>query len=428
MSVKVEKLEGNKVKLEFVVEKEKFVQAIQKVINQNSKYFVVPGFRKGKVPQDMVLRYYGEQAFFNDAFEIIANEVYPKAIEENELKVVSKPEIDIVKMSTTEDLEFTALVDVEPTFELGEYKGLKVEKVEYPVSEDDIKARLEEMAQQNARITTKNDKQLEKGDISVIDFEGFKDGVPFEGGKAEKYELEIGSGSFIPGFEDQMVGMKVEEEKEINVTFPENYHVEDLKGKPVVFKVKLHEIKEKQVPKIDDELAKDVSEFETLEELKKDIKEKMQADNEEKAKTEIEENALEILRNNTTIDIPQSMIENEVENKVHDIEHNMKHQGISLEQYLQYSGMKMDDFKIELEEGAKKDVKTRLILEAIIKAENIEVTDEDVDNKIEKMAKKYNRDVEEYKKTFNQSYRNYFKENLKYEKAIDIITSNVKLK
>ncbi len=428
MSVKVEKLEGNKVKLEFVVEKEKFIQAIDSVIKENAKYFVVPGFRKGKVPNNMVKRYYGEQTFFNDAFDKIANEVYPKAIEENEIKVVSRPEIDVVTMSTKEDLVFSATVDVEPVFKLGKYKGIEIEKVQYNVTEDDIKAKLEEMAEQNARITTNNEKQLEKGNISIIDFEGFKNDVPFEGGKAEKHELEIGSGAFIPGFEDQLVGMKVGEEKDINVTFPEDYHVDDLKGQPVVFKVKLHEIKVKEVPAIDDELAKDVSEFETLEELKKDIKEKMEKENEERTKGEIEAKALEAVRNNTEIDIPHSMIENEVENKIHDIEHNMKHQGISLEQYLHFSGMKLDDFKIELEEGAKNDVKTRLILEAIIKEEKIEVTDEDVDNKIADMAKKYNRDVEEYKKTFSESHKQYFKENLKYEKAIDIITNNVKFK
>lgn len=428
MSVKVEKLEGNKVKLEFIVEKEKFIEAINSVIKENAKYFVVPGFRKGKVPSDMVKRYYGEQTFFSDAFDKIANEIYPKAVEENDLKIVSKPDVDVVTMSTTEDLVFNITADVEPEFKLGQYKGIELEKVEYNVTNEDIEQKLNEMAEQNARITTNNDKQLEKGNISIIDFEGFKDDVPFEGGKGENHELEIGSGTFIPGFEDQLVGMKVGEEKDINVTFPEDYHVDDLKGKPVVFKVKLNEIKVKELPKIDDELAKDVSEFDTLEELKKDIKEKMEKENEERAKGEIETKALEVVRNNTQIDIPHSMVENEVDNKIKDIEHNMKHQGISLEQYLMFSGMKMDDFKIELEEGAQNDVKTRLILEAIMKEEKIEVTDEDVDNKIADMAKKYNRDVEEYKKTFSESHRQYFKENLKYEKAIGLIISNVKYK
>lgn len=428
MSVKVEKLEGNKVKLEFVVEKEKFVQAIDSVIKENAKYFMVPGFRKGKVPADMVKRYYGMQTFYSDAFDKIANDVYPKAVEENNLKVVSKPDVDVVTMSTEEDLVFNITVDVEPEVKLGKYKGIELEKVEYKVTEDDIEERLNQMAEQNARITTNNEKELEKGDISVIDFEGFKDDVPFDGGKAEGHELEIGSGAFIPGFEDQLIGMKVGEEKDINVTFPEDYHVEDLKGQPVVFKVKLHEIKVKELPAIDDELAKDVSEFETLEELKNDIKEKMEQENEERAKGEIEAKALEIVRENTDIDIPHSMIETEVDNKIHEIEHSMKHQGITLEQYLMFSGMKMDDFRIELEEGAKNDVKTRLILEAIIKEENVEVNDEDVDNKIANMAKKHNRDLEEYKKTFSESHKQYFKENLKYEKAIDVIISNVKYK
>ncbi|MDD4066488.1 MAG: trigger factor [Clostridia bacterium] len=428
MSVKVEMIEGNKAKLEFSIEKEKFVEAIDQVYKENAKYFQVPGFRKGKVPKEIVMRNYGESTFYNDAFEKVANEEYPKAIEENNLKVVSKPEIDVVTMSTKEDLVFTAIVDLEPKVELGDYRCIEIEKVEYNVSEDDIKARLDEMVNQNARIITNNDQQLEKGNIAIIDFEGFVEGVPFEGGKAEKHELEIGSGSFIPGFEDQLIGMKVEEEKDINVTFPEQYQVEELKGKPAVFKVKLHEIKIKELPKIDDDFAKDVSEFDTLEALKTDIKNKMQESNEERAKSEKESKAIEVIVNNSKMEIPHSMIDLEVEHKVKDIEQNMQYQGLTLQQYLQYSGLKMDDFKIQLEDQALKDIKSRLVLEAIIAKENIEVTDEDVENKIADMAKKYNKDLAEYKKGISDSYKQYFKDNIKYEKVLKLIIDNVKFK
>lgn len=428
MSVKVEKIEGNKVKLEFVIEKEKFIQAIDEVYKENVKHFVVPGFRKGKVPKEIVMKYYGPEAFFSDAFDKVANVEYPKAIEENDLKVVSRPVIDIVTMSVTEDLVFTATADLEPEVELGEYKGIEIEKVEYNVTEDDINNRLNEMSKQNARISTNNDKQIEKGDIGIIDFEGFLNGVPFEGGKAEGHELEIGSGSFIPGFEEQLVGMKVDEEKEINVTFPEEYHSEELKGKPAMFKVKLHEIKVKELPKIDDDFAKDVSEFDTIEDLKKDIKSKMEETNNEKARSEIETKVLDNIISTSKMEIPHSMIELEVENKIKDIEQNMRYQGITLEQYLQYSGLKLDDFKIQLEGQAEKDIKSRLILETIIKKEAIEATEEDVEKKIEDLAKKYNKTVEEYKKTVTDSYRNFFKENLKYEKAMQVIVDNVKFK
>ena len=428
MSVKVEMLEGNKAKLSFVVEKEKFIEEMDKVYTQNAKYFAIPGFRKGKVPKQMVEKYYGVQVFYQDAFENIANEIYPKAVEENNLKVVSKPEIDVEKMSKEEGLVFSATVDLEPVVTLGEYKGIKLDKIEYNVTDKDVEERIESVAKENARIITAEEGELKNGDISNIDFEGFVNGVAFEGGKGEKFDLEIGSGSFIPGFEDQLVGMKIGEEREINVRFPDEYHSEELKGKDAMFKVKLNGFKVKELPTIDDEFAKDVSEFDTLEEYKADLRKHMEEDNEHRAKHELESKALEKVVENTPIDIPQSMIEMEVNAKLEEIKHNMKHQGIDFNMYLNMIGQKEDDVKIQLEDQAIKDIKVRLVLQAIINKEKIEVTDEDIEKKIEELAKMRNQDVEDFKKTFSENIRNYYKENMKFEKAMQFIIDNAKIK
>lgn len=428
MSVKVEMLEGNKAKLSFVVEKEKFIEEMDKVYTQNAKYFAIPGFRKGKVPKQMVEKYYGIQVFYQDAFENIANEIYPKAVEENNLKVVSKPEIDVEKMSKEEGLVFSATVDLEPVVTLGEYKGIKLDKIEYNVTDKDVEEKIESVAKENARIITAEEGELKNGDISNIDFEGFVNGVAFEGGKGEKFDLEIGSGSFIPGFEDQLVGMKIGEEREINVRFPDEYHSEELKGKDAMFKVKLNGFKVKELPTIDDEFAKDVSEFDTLEEYKADLRKHMEEDNEHRAKHELESKALEKVVENTPIDIPQSMIEMEVNAKLEEIKHNMKHQGIDFNMYLNMIGQKEDDVKIQLEDQAIKDIKVRLVLQAIINEEKIEVTDEDIEKKIEELAKMRNQDVEDFKKTFSENIRNYYKENMKFEKAMQFIIDNAKIK
>ncbi len=428
MSVNVEKLEGNKVKLKFEVDKEEFVKAIDSVYTKNARQIVIPGFRKGKVPKAMVEKYYGETIFYQDAFDEIANNEYGNAIKENNLKVIDRPEIDVEKMSKEEGIVFTAIVEVEPEIELGKYKGIEIEKVEYNVTDKDIENKLNQMASENARIINVEDKALENGDISIIDFEGFIDDVAFDGGKGENHELEIGSGQFIPGFEEQLIGMKIGEEKEIIVKFPDDYHVEEFKGKDAKFKVKLNEIKIKELPKIDDEFAKDVSEFDSLKDLKADVEAKLKKESENKEKAETETKAIEKLLEETKIDVPQAMVNSEVDQKIEEIKHNMKHQGIEFEMYLQMLGQKLDDVKISLEEQATKDIKIRLILEAIIVKEAIEVTDEDVDKKIEEMAKLRNVDVEEMKKTFNDNIKNYYKENMKYEKALKFVIDNAKIK
>lgn len=293
MSVKVENTENkNEVKLSFVVEAEKFEEAMKKVYTKTAKYFNIPGFRKGKAPMQLVERQYGSEIFYEDAFNELVPEVYDAAIKENNVEAVSKPNIDITQMEKGKDLIFTATVQTKPEVKLGKYKGIEIKKIEYNVSEEDINHEIGHMQEKNSRLVSVDDRPVENGDITVIDFEGSVDGVPFEGGKAEGHELEIGSNTFIPGFEDQIIGMKVDEERDIKVKFPDEYFSKDLAGKDAIFKIKLHEIKKKELPKLDDEFAKDVSEFDTLEELKNSIKEKIDVENKNKEKYETEEEAI----------------------------------------------------------------------------------------------------------------------------------------
>ena len=389
MKVKVENVENktNEVKLEFTIEAEKFEEAIQDVFKKNAKYFSIPGFRKGKAPFKMVEKMYGIQIFYEDAFNAIAGKAYEDGIKEKELDVVSKPEIDIVQIEAGKDLIFTAVVSLKPEVKLGKYEGIELKKVEYNVSDEDIEHELGHMAERNARLVTVTDRAVETGDTAVIDFEGFVHGVPFEGGKAENHELTIGSNTFIPGFEDQIIGMKQEEEKDINVTFPEEYFSKDLSGKPAVFKVKLHEIKKKEMPEINDEFAKDCSEFETLEELKKSIKERIEEQNKSKEKYELEENAIEEVCKNAKLEIPEGMIELEIDNMEKDIESRLSYQGINLEKYLEMIGKTREEFRTEYREQAEKQIKSRLVLEEVAKAAKITVAEEDIAAKISEMTK-----------------------------------------
>ena len=302
MSMKVEKTDkANEIKLSFVIEAQKFDEAIQKAYTKNAKYFTIPGFRKGKAPYKIVERQYGAQIFYEDAFNEVVPEIYEKELNENKIEAVSRPDIDITQMEKGKDLIFTAIVQTKPEVTLGKYKGIELKKIEYTVKEEDIKHELGHMQERNARLVNVEDRPVEKDDTVVIDFEGFVDGVAFEGGKAEGHELVIGSNTFIPGFEDQIIGMKIDEEKEINVTFPEEYFSKDLAGKEAMFKVKLHEIKKKELPTLDDEFAKDVSEFDTLEELKKSIKEKLEEQNTSRAKYETEDAAIKAVCDNVKI-------------------------------------------------------------------------------------------------------------------------------
>lgn len=427
MSIKVENTENkNEVKLEFTIEAAKFDEAINKVYLKSAKYFNIPGFRKGKAPMKIVEKYYGDEIFYEDAFNEVVPEVYEKELKESNIEAVSRPDIDVKQIGKGQDLIFTAVVQTKPEVKLGKYKGIELKKVEYNVSDHDIEHELGHMQEKNARLVSIEDRPVENGDVTIIDFEGFVDGVAFEGGKANNHELTIGSNTFIPGFEDQIVGMKIDEEKDINVKFPEDYFSEELKGKDATFKVKLHEIKKKELPELNDEFAKDVSEFDTLKELKDSIKEKIEKENENKAKYETQDAAVKAVCEEVEIDIPSGMIETEIDNMTKEIEQRLSYQGMRLDNYLQMIGKTNEEFRKGYEEEAKTSVKSRLVLEAIIKAENIEADEEKVAEKIKEMSTMYGQKEDELKK--NEQFVNYIKESLKNEKAVDFIVENAKIK
>lgn len=427
MSIKIEKTENaNELKLEFTIEASKFDEAIKKVYAKSAKYFNIPGFRKGKAPMSMVEKQYGTEIFYEDAFNEVVPEEFEKELKENNIEAVSKPDIDVKQIGKGKDLIFEAIIQTKPEIKLGKYKGIELKKVEYNVSDEDVEHELGHMADRNSRLVAVEDREVQNGDTTIIDFEGFVDGVAFEGGKGENYELVIGSNTFIPGFEEQIIGMEIDEERDINVKFPEEYFSEELKGKDATFKVKLHEIKKKEVPEIDDEFAKDTSEFDTLKELKASIKEKLEEENTKKVKYETEDNAIKAVCDNVKVDIPSGMIETELENMIKEMDARLQYQGMKFEQYLQMIGKTMEDFKKENEEQAKTSVKTRLVLDEIIKEEKIEADEEKVNSKLEEMAKIYGKKEEELKE--NQNFMQYIEDSIKNEKVIDFIINNAKIK
>lgn len=427
MNSKIEKTDNaNEVKLEITVEASKFDDAMKKVYFKSAKYFNIPGFRKGKAPMNIVEKYYGKEIFYEDAFNEVASEAYEEALKENKVDAVSHPTIDVVQMEKGQDLIFTAVVQTKPEIELGKYKGIEIKKIEYNVSDDDINHELGHMQDHNSRLITVDDRPVEDGDITVIDFVGSVDGVEFEGGKAENHELTIGSNTFIPGFEDQIIGMKIDEVKDIKVKFPDEYFSKDLAGKDAVFKVTLHEIKKKELPELDDEFAKDVSEFDTLEELKASIKEKLEKQNEERAKYETEDAVIKAVCENAKLDIPSGMIELEVDNMIKDMEQRLSYQGMKFEQYMQMMGKTEEEFRKESEPQAIEAIKSRLALETIIEKEKIEATDEEVEEKLKEMAKNYGRSEEDLLK--NENIKEYIKNGITSEKAIDFLVKNAKMK
>lgn len=428
MNSKLEKTKNaNEVNLEITVEAEKFNEAIKKVYFKSAKYFNIPGFRKGKAPMQIVEKYYGKEIFFEDAFNEVAEEALEEAVKEHNLEVVSRPDIEVTQIEKGKDLIFVATMQTKPEAKLGKYKGIEIKKIEYNVTDEDIEHELGHMQEHNSRLVSIDERPVESGDIATIDFEGFVDGVAFEGGKAEGHDLEIGSNTFIPGFEDQVIGMKIDEEKDINVTFPEEYFSKELAGKEATFKVKVHEIKKKELPELDDEFAKDVSEFDTLEELKADIKSKKEKQNEERAKYETQEAVVKALCEDMKVEIPTGMIELEVENMLKDIEQRLSYQGLKLDQYLQMMGKTEADMKKEYEPQAIEGIKSRLALEAVIKAEKIEATDSEVEEKMKEMAKNYGKENdEEFLK--NENVKNYIKQGVASEKAIDFLVKNAKIK
>ncbi len=427
MGIKIEKTDNtNELKLEFIIEAEKFENAMKDVYKKNAKYFTIPGFRRGKAPYNIVEKQYGKEIFYEDAFNEVVPPVYDEEIKKNNIEAVSRPDINITQMEKGKDLIFTAVVQIKPEIELGKYKGIEIKKIEYNVSDKDIEDELNKMAEKNSRLVSVEDRAVKKDDIAVIDFEGFVDDKPFDGGKAENYELTIGSNTFIPGFEDQIIGMKIDEEKEISVKFPDEYFSKDLSGKDAKFKVKLHEIKVKELPKIDDEFAKDVSEFETLSELKNNIKEKFEKNNEQKQKSETEDEAIKAVCDNVNVEIPSGMVETEIDRMLEDMEGRLRYQGIGLDQYLQIIGKTKTDMRKEYEETAKESVKSRLVLEKIAETEKIEAEEKQIKDKLDEFAKAYNKTEEELRE--NKELVDFVEKNLKLENTIKFIVDNAKIK
>jgi trigger factor len=426
MNIKAEKIEANVVKLEVTIPAEDFLAAMQKSYHKNLSKFNVPGFRKGKVPMAIVEKMYGPEVLFEDAAYIIYDDTYPKAIDEQNINPVDYPKLDIVQIEKGKDFIYTAEVTVKPEVKLGEYKGLEVEKVEYPVTDEAVDQQINAMRERNARIIEKTG-AVESGDIAVIDFEGFTDGVAFEGGKGTDYELTIGSNTFIPGFEDQLIGKTAGEDAEVNVTFPEDYQSEELKGKPAMFKVTVKAVKAKELPELDDEFAKDVSEFDTLEELKQDERKKLETANTEKAKKEYEDKVVEKAIEACEIDIPQAMIDREADYMLRDIDSRLQYQGLNVEKYAQILGTTVDDMKKQFNEPAAKNVRRSLVLEAIAKAEGVDATDDEIAVKAEEIAKQYKpEDAEKIKNQIITSQKDIIRDELVNNKVIELLVSSSK--
>ena len=427
MKVQVEKLDKNMAKLTVEVSAEDFKAAIKKAFNKNKNRFAIPGFRKGKAPQAMIEKMYGEGVFYEDAADEAINASYAEAMKESGLDIVSRPEVTIEKIGKDEPFVYSALVAVKPEVTLGQYKGVEVEKADASVSAEDVEAELKKVQEQNARLLTVEDRGVEDGDQTVIDFEGFVDGKGFEGGKAEDYPLTIGSHSFIDTFEEQLIGKKIGEECEVNVTFPTEYHAADLAGKPATFKVTVKEIKVKELPELNDEFASEVSEFDTLDEYKKDVEKKLAEKKEIEANSKNEDAVVAKVVENATMEIPDKMIDAQAENMVQDMARRMQSQGLSLDMYLKYTGMTVEQMKEQARPDAEKRIRTRLVLEAVAKAENIQISDEKVDEEVAKMAEAYKMEVEKLKSYMSESDVKQMKEDLAVQQAVDLLVAEAKL-
>ena len=425
MNVKVEKKENSKVEIEFTMDKKEFNEELDKAFKKNANRFKVQGFRAGKAPRSVVEQVYGEGVLYEFVIENTVDDAYRTAVIENELEVVSRPELDIKQIGKDKDFVYVVTVYVKPEAKVKDYKGIEVKKVSTRVLKKDVDEELEKIRNKNARIVSVEDRELKDGDISVIDFEGFVDGVAFDGGKGENYELTIGSNTFIPGFESQMIGMKIGEERDVNVKFPEEYHAENLAGKDATFKVKLHEIKERVLPELDDEFAKDVSEFDTLEEYKKDLNKKVKEDKERRATLEKEQEAVDKFVEKVEVEIPEAMIDEEVDKMVEEMNANLSYQGLSIDQYVQYMGITLDDYKAQMRGQAEKRIKLTLGLEFVAKEEKIEATDEEIDAKIKELSAQYGNKENDDSLLKNENARNYMRQQIAQEKTMKVITDNV---
>ena len=424
MKAELVKKEGNKVTLKITVDNNKFEEPVNKSYNKTKGKYNIPGFRKGKAPKVVIETQYGKGVFYNDAIDMLFPEVYPEAIKELNIDPIDRPDLDIEEISKDNGLVMVVNVEVKPEFELGAYKGIEISKVDNTVSEEDVEARLNEMVNRNARLTSVEDKALENGDTAVIDFEGFENGVAFEGGKGENYNLVIGSNTFIPGFEDQLVGKKAGEEVEVNVTFPETYHAENLAGKPVVFNVKVNDVKVKEVPALDDEFAKDTTEFETLAELRADVKAKLEEQAKNAADAEMRNALVEKVSANTEVEVPEAMVQHQIDNMLMELNYQLQYQGLNLEQLLQMTGRGLDELREERRADAERLVKSSLVLEAIAEKENVEANDADVDAELEKMAAMYNMEVEKIKSSLRETDIEDIKGQIKIRKTLDLLVEN----
>lgn len=427
MKAELIKKEGNKVTLKITVDNNKFEEAVTKAYNKTKGKYNIPGFRKGKAPKVVIETQYGKGVFYNDAIEMLFPEVYPTALDELNIDPIDRPDLDVEEISKDNGLVMVVNVEVKPEFELGNYKGIEITKVDHNVTEEEVEATLQEMLNKNARLVSVEDRAIENGDTAVIDFEGFESGVAFEGGKGENYSLVIGSNTFIPGFEDQLVGKKAGEEVEVNVTFPTEYHAENLAGKAVVFNVKVNDVKVKELPNLDDEFAKDTSEFETLEELKSDVRSNLEKEAEAKAKNEMRNSLVEKVSANTEVEIPAVMVEQQIDNMLMELNYQLQYQGLNLQQLLSMTGRDVAELREERKADAQKLVKSSLVLEAIAKAENIEVSEEEFTAELTKMASMYNMDVEKIKSSLRENDIEDIKGQVKIRKTIDLLMDNAKI-
>lgn len=421
MTISVEKLSSNKVKISFDIEAEKFEEAMQKSYLKNRGRVNVPGFRKGKAPRKLIENMYGEGVFYDDAFEALFPEAYDKAVEENALEPVDRPNVDIQQIGSGKNLQFTAEVFVRPDVTLGEYKGLKVERHEHPVTDEQVNAQVEQARQRAAREISVEDRAVQDDDIVNLDYAGTVDGVAFEGGTAKGQRLTIGSGQFIPGFEEQMVGMQIGEEKDLSVKFPEEYHAKELAGKDAVFHVKVNSITVRELPALDDDFAKDVSEFDTLDAYKQDIRAKLEAESKEHCDAEFENALVDAAVANATLDVPGAMIERQIDGMLRDFQMRLAYQGMRLEDFMKYTGQGIEELRTQYREQADKRVRAELVLQAIKKAEGIEATDEEVEAEIAKFAEEGKKTVEEFKASLKPEDIDYLKDSIGIRKTVDML-------
>lgn len=428
MSVQVEKLEKNMAKLTIEVSAAEFEKALEDAFLKNKNKISVPGFRKGKVPRQMVEKMYGPEIFYEDAANALIPDAYSKALDECEEDIVSSPEIDVTQIEKGKSFIFTATVALKPEVKLGKYKGVKVEAAEVTVTDEEVDAKIEKERENNARTIEVTDRPVKDGDMTVLDFEGFVDGVAFDGGKGENYPLTIGSGAFIPGFEEQLVGAEIGKEVEVNVTFPEDYQAEELKGKAAVFKCTIKEIKEKELPALDDEFASEVSEFDTLEEYKKDVKETLTIEKEKAAREAKEAAVIDAIIADSDMDIPEAMVTTQQKQMIDEFAQRMQMQGLSMEQYFQFTGATLDKMMEQVKPQAETRIKSRLVLEAVAAKEGIEATEEDYEEEIKTMAEVYQMEPDKIKEMLPEKSVKGIKGDIAVKKAAEFVVNNAKAK